>query len=449
MQLDLANAYIRLGNVQGNPYDQNIGDMQGAVDSLDRAVSIAAAIVRQEPTNVAAVHALGWAQQSRSEILFGIARTEEAVATMRLAASTFEELASRPGAKIDDLLAAASAYGGLGDELGQGGTASLSDPKGAMAAYRKSLELDERIVLKDAGFMAAWRGIAVNRMKVGNIETETDPGVALRDYYEAIRVINTFPEDLRKSFPIRRSEQMILRKTGMALKEIGSYREALSFMEKARAIAEPLLNRDPSDTRAANDLLALMENEAQCFEERAAGVFPEKKVDSMADAGAAVRTLSEARALSERLLQTQPGNANWKSTLGLVLVRISLQQKAFRQFDAARETAARGVAILKEVAGQKDVQGFDLDSVATGLTIVEPRQFRDPNLGVACAERMVESSNHQKPGFLLSLARAYREAGQPGKARVAAEEGIKLLPTPAANTVPSRIRKQLLAELSY
>ena len=41
MELDLANAYTRLGNVQGNPYDQNIGDTQGALSSLDRAVSIA------------------------------------------------------------------------------------------------------------------------------------------------------------------------------------------------------------------------------------------------------------------------------------------------------------------------------------------------------------------------------------------------------------------------
>jgi tetratricopeptide (TPR) repeat protein len=229
----------------------------------------------------------------------------------------------------------------------------------------------------------------------------------------------------------------------MALKEIGKYQEALSYMERARAIAGPFVAKDPNDTRAANDFLALVENEAECFEERAEGIFAEKKINSKADAVDAIRILSEARSLSERLLQTQPGNANWRSTLGLVLVRISLQQKRLRLFDAARETASRGVAILKAVARQQDAQGFDLDAVATGLTIVEPEQFRDPKLAVECAERMVESNHHQKPGFLLTLAHAYRGIGQPEKARAAAKEGLALLPIMTADRVPSRIRKEL------
>jgi tetratricopeptide (TPR) repeat protein len=163
MQLDLANAYIRLANVQGNPYDQNIGDMPGALASLDKALSITTALVRQQPADAAAVHALGWALQSRGEVLFGMGRTQEAVTTMRSAATTYEGLASRPGAKVDALMDAAVAYGGLGDELGQSGMASLSDPVAAMEAFHKSLELDERIVHLDPGFTRALRGIAVPR----------------------------------------------------------------------------------------------------------------------------------------------------------------------------------------------------------------------------------------------------------------------------------------------
>ena len=448
MELDLANAYIRLGNVQGNPYDQNIGDTEGAMRSLEKALSIATTLARREPKNAAALHALGWAQQSRSEVLFGIARTKEAVATMRLSAATYEDWASRPGAKIDDLFEVASAYGGLGDELGQGGTASLSDPKGAIEAFHRSLEIDERIVHSDATSNRAWRGIAVNRMKIANIEAEADPGAALLYYYEAIKGMNALPEDIRKALPNRRFEASLLRKTGLALKEIGEYREALSYMERARAIAGPFVAKDPNDTRAANDFLALLENEAECFEDRAEGIFTKEKINSTADPAAAIRTLSEARTLSEHLLQIQPGNTNWRSTLGLVLVRIGLQQKRLGEFDAARETAARGVAILKAVAKQQDAQGFDLDAVATGLTIVEPEQFRDPKMAVACAERMVESSHRQKPGFLLTLAQAYRAAGQRERARTTAKEGLGLLPSPAPDRVPSRIRKKLQAELS-
>jgi hypothetical protein len=87
-----------------------------------------------------------------------------------------------------------------------------------------------------------------------------------------------------------------------------------------------------------------------------------------------------------------------------------------------------------------------LDKAAAGLTIVLPVQLRDPLFALECAERAVEMSHHRKPGFLLTLARAYHAAGQPDKARAAAQEGLALLPAVTPATVPCRIRKQLQAE---
>ncbi len=43
-RLDLVNAYTRLGNIQGNPYDQNLGDRAGALASLDKALAIATSL---------------------------------------------------------------------------------------------------------------------------------------------------------------------------------------------------------------------------------------------------------------------------------------------------------------------------------------------------------------------------------------------------------------------
>jgi tetratricopeptide (TPR) repeat protein len=447
MELDLANAYTRMGNVQGNPYDQNIGDAQGALNSLDKALSIAAALVRHQPANAAAAHALGWAQQSRSEVLFGMGRTDEAVGMMQSAAATFQELASRPGATAGALMDAASAYGGLGDEMGQNGTASLSDPVGALAAFRKSLELDMRIVQTDPSFSRAWRGIAVNHAKIANIESETDPGAALLDYREAIAGMNALPEEMRKTLPHQRTLANFLSKYGLALKEVGRYHEALSYLEQGKIMAQPFLTADPNDTRAGNDMLAILENEAECLEDRAQGVFTDEPADRSASASNALKSLSEARSLAEHLLRFEPDNLYLRSTVGLLLIRISRQQLALHQTQGTQELAQKGVSILKAVGKEQDAHGVDLDAVATGLIIVQPTHLRDPQLAVEAAERMVELSHHKKPGFLLTMARAYRTAGQPEKARAAAQEGLDLLPVATAATVSSRIRKQLQAEL--
>jgi eukaryotic-like serine/threonine-protein kinase len=445
-ELDLANAYTRLGNVQGNPYDQNIGDMQGSLNSLEKAISIAAELVRRDPKSVSAAHALALAQQSRSEVLFGMGRTPEAVAVMRVAASAYEALASRPGAKIEDLFEAAAAYGGLGDELGQNGLASLGNPTAAMAAFQKSLEIDERILRSNANFIRARRGVAVNHMKIANIRAETDPGAALTDYREALKGMAALPAEDRKAFPYRRIEANILSKFGLALKNTGKFKEALSCMEQAKDILKPFLAADPNDVRAGNDLLAVMENEAECYEDREEGILTEGKVGR--EAPNALQSLTEARQLSEHLLQTQPDNAFWKSTLGLLLIRISLQQSESHQSDAAVKMAAEGVAILREIGKRQDAQSVDLDAVATGLTIVEPRQYRDPVLAIEYAERIVANSHRQKPKYLLTLAHAYNVAGRHEKAHAAAREGLSLLPGLTGNSVPSRIRTQLQAELS-
>ena len=446
MEMDLANAYIRMGNVQGNPYDQNIGDAQGALTSLDKALSIASAVVRQQPKDTIAAHCRGWALQSRSEVLFGMGRTQEAVETMRRAAATYEEVASRPSAKVDALMDAATAYGGLGDELGQSGTASLSDPVGAVAAFRKSLELDELIVKLDPSFTRASRGIAINHAKIAKIEAETDPAAALVHYSEAVNGMNSLPEATRAALPNRRMLANTLAKEGFTLKEIGRYKEALSYLGQAKAIDQPFLIADPNDTRAANDLMAILENEAECFEDRSQGIFAGERTDRLADAAGALKSLSEARSLVERLLQREPENLTLQSTLGLLLVRISRQQLALHQTEGTLELATRGTAILRAVGKQQNAHGDDLDAVATGLTIVLPPRLRDPQLAVECAERMVEMSHHRKPGFLLTLARAYRAAGQSQKARAAAQQGLALLPASTAATVPSRMRKQLHTE---
>lgn len=442
-QTDLANAYIRLGNVQGNPYDQNIGDMQGALSSLEKALSIATMLVQLEPKDVTAAHTLGWAQQSKSEVLFGIGKTQDAVAVMRMAAATYEELASRPGAKADALFDAGTAYGSLGDELGQSGMASLSDPAGALAAFHKTLELDLRAVELDPKHYRALRGVAMSHAKIGKILAENDPAAALPDYQKAIDGMNALPDEVRKTLGNRRTLGLLFRWRGMALKETGKYQEALAYIEQARAISESFLAADPNDTRAENDLLAVVENEAQCFEDRAQGVFTEGKTDRKADAVSALRSLSEARSITERLLQTQPANTYWRSTLGLLMVRISIQQRALHNAGEPRELAANGVSILKAVGDNESAQGFDLDSAAQGLLMVEPEELRDPGLAVELAKRLVEMSHRQKAGFLLTLANAYRAAGQLEKGRAAAREGLALLPPATASTVPCRVRRQL------
>src|SRR5208283_4817314 len=358
LQLDLANAYTRLANVQASPYEQNIGDVRGALTSLDQAVSIAAAAVRRQPANEAAVHALGLAEESRSEVLFGIGKVQEAVATMRLAAGSFAELASRPSPPPDGLIEAARAYAVLGDELGQPGMENLNDPAAALAAYQRALEFEGRLLRLDPRSTDAALAIAGIHMKTASLAAETDPASALPEYRKAMDGVNALPEGARKSFGIRRLLAVVLQGYGAALEEAGRYGESLAALAQAKAIEQPFLAADPNDLRAVNDLGSLFDLEAQCYEERAQEAATKGAADGLADAANALKSLSEVQPLLERVLKQEPDRTTLRSTLGLLLIRISLRQQALHRTDGAQETAERGVAMLKAVGKEPRAQSM-------------------------------------------------------------------------------------------
>ena len=92
-QLDLVNAYTRLGNIQGNPYDQNLGDRAGALASLDKALEVASSLTSTFPGDHDVLRALASVLQARSEVLWGIPKTAEAVASMQAAVQILDKLA--------------------------------------------------------------------------------------------------------------------------------------------------------------------------------------------------------------------------------------------------------------------------------------------------------------------------------------------------------------------
>ena len=210
-QIDLVDAYTRLANIQGNPYDQNLGDPTGALASNKKAIDLVRPLVDRDPHDRDALRALATAEDAESEILFGTARTQDAIAAMQAAARDFDRLIETSDATPTVICEVAAAYGTLGDEFGQTGTASLSNSAEGLRAYRKSIELDYRALSIDPNFLRARRGLALNQMKIGSVEMEADPAQALKDYQIAIEKADVLPKDDKNSYQTMRMRTMIER----------------------------------------------------------------------------------------------------------------------------------------------------------------------------------------------------------------------------------------------
>jgi len=446
-QLDLVDAYTRLGNIQGNAYDQNLGDPAGAFVSLDKALAIAGPLAASHSKDREVIRALALVEQSRSEILWQTGKTPAAVPVMREALKSFDALAADPRASAALIYEVSSAYGTLGDELGQNGTASLADSAGAVAAYRQSLGLDERALRIDPNFLRAERGLAIQRLKIGSVEMETDPAEALKQFQVALQSADALPETEQGSLSTVRLRVMLLRKEANALVRLGEYSKAIGLFTEIVPTYERLVTADPHDLRALADLEVVLDDEAMGFEDAANPALGASPGDRRQNLAAAEKLLAQIVTLMERMLEQDPSNQNWKALLANAQVRLGAINSILHAPGDSGALAKKGIATLRDMVGKDRVSPMVLDQAANAFLKAEPASLRDPGFAVSCAEREVALSHRQMPSMLLTLAQAYRAAGQMEKSRAAAKEGLALLPAVHSGSVKPNIRKFLEFEV--
>jgi len=445
-QLDLVDAYTRLGNIQGNVYDQNLGDPPGALVSIGKALALAGPLAAADPNDREVLRALASTQQSRSEILFGTSATQDAIASMRAATQSFDRLTAAPDIPPALICEAAAAYGTLGDELGQSGTASIGDTAGALRAYRRTIELDNRALAIDPDFLRAKRGLGILQIKVGSIELDTDPAQALQDFQSGLQRLDALPAAEQRGLTTLRMRSMLMRKRALALKELGAYAQAVPWFEKAFETQKQLVAVDPRDLRAVADVAVLLDDEASSYEDAANPALTAAPGDRRRNLLAAEGALEQAVAADEQLVKQDSGNEKWREDLAHQQVRLGTVREMLGPPGNSTALARKGLAVLKTLADQDQASLLTLDLAVSSTLSVEPRSLRDPKAAVVWAERGVALSHRRTPEWLLLLAQAYHTAGEIEKGRSAATEGLGLLPTLQPGATKPRIRKLLEME---
>ncbi len=446
--LDLIDAYTHLADLQGDPYDQNLGDPDGGLVSVDKALGLANPLAAAQPDDPAILHAQATALVIRSEILFGTGKTQEAVAAMRTAVSVFDRLIAPANTPVPLLGEVAAAYGTLGDEIGQTGTASLGDTAAAIAMYRRTIDLDKRALQIDPKFARSIRGLAIMQMKIGSAEMDNNPADALKSFQLAVNQLDALPEKERAALGTMRLRSMMLRKEANAYEEIGRYNEAFALFPQVIAIQQKFVDQDPLDIRALADLQVVLNDQAGSYEDAAGddlspdpSNMAERRRNRMASRDLYAKTID----VFERMAKLSPNNTNVKAERAYAQVKTGTMSLQLGETAGSAELSRKGMADLKEVASRPDASLMILDYAGNSALSVLPADLRDPAFAVRCAERGVALSHHQTASALLSLADAYSAAGQKEKARVAAQEGLALLPKLRPGEPKGRIQKLLEA----
>lgn len=436
-QRDLVSGYVSLGNVQGNPYDQNLGDRVGALRSIEKGIAVAAQLTETEPGNPDDRRLLAWARQSKAEVLFGGGKAIEAVPVMREAVAGFAGLVKEPNPTIARLADEATAYGDLGDMLGQPGAGSLGDANGAAQAYGHVLDIDRRLARLDPANFRVQRGLILTQSKMANLFNDSDPVRALEGHSAALALWRGLSPDLRARVDFRRLRDILLRREGLVLRQLGEYEKAFADYEAARASAEEFLKADGKDSRAADDLFGSFEAEAEYYEDRVSEIFgPDEQ--RARDAQRALDSLEQMRKAAGGAVRA----GQQRSVDAAGLVRAGRLENLLHTADGGLAKTEAGIKALKAIAADDNASQADLAQAAEYLAAAEPARLREPALAVRAGERAVALTGRRKANDLLALAGAYRAAGQVERARATALEGLRLLKPSGTR----RFRLQILLE---
>lgn len=373
VQLDLVDGYMKMGDLQGNPYNANLGDTRSALATYQKALALVdgmSADARRQPD---VQRALAGVHRGMGEVLPGAGDLGGAVSHLRRAVAILEGLSRTRAAPAGVRADLASGYEMLGDTLGNPGLYSLGDLKGALESYRKSLAAWQAVASADPDNTRARRAQAGLLMKIGDTEAAGGANPVER-YRSGLAILNALPAAAHDTIDTRRMLGMLDRKIGEKLAEQGDRQSAQQSFDQARQITEALAAADPSDSRAQFDLAVILKTLAE---------FAEGGGDRTTAAGCYSRVVD----ILEKLSRDDPENLRWRGLLSEMYVVLGGLLADAGNEQEGRSQTTRGIALMKSLADRPNAPASDLERLASTLAECRPQSLRDPAAAQLYARR--------------------------------------------------------------
>jgi tetratricopeptide (TPR) repeat protein len=251
LQRELAAAYERIGDVQGNSLSANLGDSAGALASNQKALAIRTKLFRANPNRIE--DTIGYAKALRltASALRLNGKTTDAWKLSKQASEAAESaLWSNPREGLllmelsQDYSTQASILGG------DYGVASLGNTTDAIAVRQKHVEVEERLLNLDPTNLDRQRSFAVSLAHMG------DQFVLVGQRRDALPYFTrseTVFRSLAERSPGRKASealQGIYTRLAVTEEGVGDNQAGLGYAIKALEAAKQLSQADPHDIRA-------------------------------------------------------------------------------------------------------------------------------------------------------------------------------------------------------
>ncbi|HRH43209.1 MAG TPA: serine/threonine-protein kinase [Pyrinomonadaceae bacterium] len=243
LQRELAAAYIKIGDVQGNPNNANLGNIKDALNSYQKAFAIREKLFNANSNNANLQAEMAESHEKLAEIL----RISQEIKTAFLHLKSAQNLRENLPPSRESALN----YLKIGSLLGDENSSNLGETKSGLELVEKAVSILKNLPSSDenqSALVECYLTQANLLFSTGKVEE------ALNISREAMNL----QENLVASEPNNSAKQKTLANTynrvADMLSEFDKLDEALSLVKKAIDISEKLVALDPNDFESRHDL---------------------------------------------------------------------------------------------------------------------------------------------------------------------------------------------------
>ena len=246
LQMEIASAYQKVGEVQGDPMFPNLGDSKGALQSFNKALAILETLSRTDPENQQVRLGLASTHQGLSDVLDFSGDTSGAVEHSRDALKIYKSLAGSLATDpkfLTDWVTQTYHYANLLKLVGH-----LEE---AAAEYRQAVELSERMIAAGPSNPEGKFHLATSLDGLGNLLQETgDTAGALENRRRGLAIREELVRLDPNNAHYRRQLAFSHHNVGLSLVEAGDFAAALAQFREELSLFESLGVADPKDVQA-------------------------------------------------------------------------------------------------------------------------------------------------------------------------------------------------------
>ena len=427
LQQEVANGYLKIGDVEGDPYGANLGHPVKAIESYRKALAIASSLSSKNPSDVKSKQILARTHLQLAGVLPSHGKAAEGLEHSSAALRLYEQLLVLQPQSVEAKLAISHASETQGEILGGGPAMNLGRTQEALAFYERALNILPNPPPTDVLAGRVVRAKTILMIKIADHQARSRDIRALGQYKQALQIA----EDLARADPHNQNASdlisVLLNRLADMEQDFGDTKAAIESYRRATEIDEAALKADPNNEKARNNTMVTQVN---------LGMFYFNRMKEMPQA---LKCFRRAAELLEMECQADPDNISAHQRLSETLTWISSTLFAMGQKEEARRQTQRGLALAKQLADRPDATRDQEYNYAWLAVTVDPADLRNPASALPYALKAARGGTDESS--LHVLAQAYAGIGDYAHALESEEKALALFPPTSAGSPKSAQQK--------